>query len=110
MSDDKDLKALFGTMREQDIDSVEIPAFDDMISQRRSGSSKPWMYAAAAVAVALVGWFTLFQTPVDTGVAEDFDLSLDFIESEETDPLLADNPDMFDWEAATDILINDFDE
>lgn len=110
MSEDKEIKDLFTAMKQNDLEATEVPAFDTLVPTQQKQSFKPWMYAAAAVATLLLGWFTLFQSPVDTGATEDFDLSLDFVESEETDPLLAENQSMYDWEAQTDILIKEFDE
>lgn len=106
---DGDLKELFGVLRQQDETQYQVPEFETVVPKKKT-IFRPWMYAAAAVAAVLLGWFTLFQNPAETEAIEDFDLSLEIIESEETDPLLADNQDMYDWEAATDILIKDFDE
>lgn len=110
MSDDKALKELFDTMKQNDLDTTKVPVFESMVPAKRRRSLKPFMYTAAAVVLALLGWFTLFQDPVATQIDEDFSLSLDFIEAEQTDPLLADNPSLFEWEATTDILIKEFDD
>ncbi len=68
------------------------------------------MYAAAAAALVFLGWLAFFPSTDDMVNSSDFDMSLDFIEQEETDPLLADDPSFYEWEAGTDILIQEFDE
>lgn len=110
MSEDKPLKALFDAMKQNDLETKNIPAFESMGMDKQKATIKPWMYGAAAVLLALVGWFAIFQSPVTNTLEEDFSVSLDLIENQQTEPLLADTPSLFDWEADTDILIKEFDD
>lgn len=109
MKNEQEIKQLFQGLQKQDQATHTLPDFDEMLPKNKP-NYRPWLYAVAAVTLALIGVFSLMQDPVITEYSEDFNLSLDILETEESDPLLADNPDMFDWSASTDILIQDFDE
>ncbi|MEP2935441.1 MAG: hypothetical protein ABJM06_06975 [Gilvibacter sp.] len=110
MNEDNRIKELFDVMKQNDLKTKNIPAFDSMGLDSQKPRIKPWMYGAAAVLLFLVGCFAIFQSPVTNSFEEDFSVSLDLIETKQAEPLLADTPSLFEWEADTDILIKEFDD
>ena len=112
MNEDQELRDLFTAERNRDKVDFPAPNVDDIMSNSKTISFK-WYHAAAAVLV-LGGLIGLLQNsdplPSKDTVNEEFTLNLDLTETETTDPLMAESTSLFSWEAATDVLIQEFDE
>ncbi|MEM7186961.1 MAG: hypothetical protein AAF466_09905 [Bacteroidota bacterium] len=111
MNENKDIQQLFETLKQKDRETHEVPDFESLIAPQKKRSFHLWRYAVAAAAVLVLGWFVFTPDAENEVYPSDFELSLEYVgEPDDTDPLLAENPSFYEWEAETDVLIKEFDD
>ncbi len=110
MNNDSDIKDLFDSLKKEDHAQLDVPDFETLVTPQKSYAFSWRVATVAAVFAFAIGTPLIYQFMSPTVVTNDFDLSLDYVPEEETSPLLTESASMFDWQADTDILINEFED